>query len=270
MSKDNWDAIFKDARLKDVALDQNQKVVRNILLKAVVQERSYKKRVLRVAVLMGGAAFLALVTVGILMPKDTGTRPVANNLGAMWCTCNDDGGSTVWPPVSTANQNNFVKSAPGYGERGYAIRFKGEAGKEDQIGTVGVSALLGPHCKGHTCDGVNIKNYDRLRFKIKGNLFGSELVLSIAKGDRGVPLNVSACIAPDSPGGYEVDLTKYVEPKWNTVTLNLHSDFNAPAGSEENHFTLDDVLSNARLVKWYVRNGRGTQVDVWIDEFEFL
>jgi hypothetical protein len=299
MSKNSIENMLKNAGLSDIKTEHNNKAIKNILTLAVMQKRPKQKNIIKTVFAVGFSLGFIIGTAGILAIKSsntaiqqttnsisiaavdihdvnmhTGPDQIADDLGTLWCTCSDtkeNGISDVWPPPSTLVQNNFIKSSPGYGEKGYAIRFKGRAGKKDKTGTIGVSALLGPPCRGPDCTGVNIKSYKKIRFKIKGNLTGGKLVLLIARGDSSVPPQVSACITPSTPIAVEANLTNYVGPKWRTVTLNLRNDFNMKANGDRTKETNpDNVLANARLVKWYVRDGRGDKVDIWIDELEFL
>lgn len=278
MSLDKIEHELRHAQLPDVEMKKNREVLRNALKTATQsqQKKAKKQRVVRAIFSLGLTVGFSLGIACVWMLQ--GSRPthrVATNLGTMWCTYSDassGGDSSVWPPESTEGQNNFVKSAPGYGEKGYAIRFKGKTGEQQQKGFIGVSTLLGPPS---TTSGINIQQFKKIRFKMKGNVSGGELVLLISNMETDeIAEEKNDSSMQKYPVAFEAPITGFVTDAWQTVTLDLRSDFNFSShfqkSSKNEALGVEDVLADAKNVKWHVRNGKGATVDVWIDELEFF
>lgn len=267
------------AKVGTINISKNRESLRNALHQTTVTGKAQKrrKRIVRTIFSMGVTLGFVLGIGSVWMlqsnPEKKPDVKVATNLGTLWCTYSDNyngGNSVVWPPESTSEQNNFVKSAPGYGNRGYAVRFRGKAGERSQEGFIGVSTVLGPPCPSSVCSGVNIQKYQKVRFKMKGKVSGGELVLLISNAEttagEGTPLRVE----PHAGEVYEALLTKFVSSDWQTVTLDLRSDFTMAGNGTHDSARVEDVLADARNIKWHVRNAKGANVDVWIDDLEFF
>ncbi|MBN2716674.1 MAG: hypothetical protein JXX14_12540 [Deltaproteobacteria bacterium] len=269
---------LKAARLTDIRMDKNRTSTRRALQSATEYScvQAKKKRVVRVIFSMGVTFgfVLGIVCVWMLQPAPQPTVvKVATNLGSIWCTYSDNatgGSSVVWPPESTEGQNNFVKSAPGYGDKGYAVRFKGKAGERSREGFIGVSTRLGPPCQFTGCNGVNIQKFNKIRFKMKGAVSSGELVLLISNDDAAVNSETEAVSMLASADVYEAQITEFVSDEWRTVTLDLRSDFAFVKDDAGGAQKADDILADAKNLKWHVRNAKGADVDVWIDELEFF
>ena len=268
---------FQAARLTDIDLARNRASIRRALQTAT--ENSHRKRkkkqvfraVFSMGVTLGFVLGIAVVWMLQEPPKPTVVK-VATNLGTVWCTYSDNsagGNSVVWPPESTDGQNNFVKSAPGYGDKGYAVRFKGKAGEHSKEGFIGVSTRLGPPCDSNNCNGVNIQEYKKIRFKMKGAVSDGELVLMISNSDPGIDSNNDVVSVTTSDDFYEAEITDFVSDEWRTVTLDLRSDFEFTNGVADGRKKVEDILADAKNLKWHVKNAKGADVDVWIDELEF-
>jgi hypothetical protein len=278
MNEDHLERMLKNARLPNMEMNGNRRALRAVLARAVsasaaneqrTGRRSFLKPFFAVGVIIGsilGAVFVLLI-------KDAdASRRVADNLGSIWCTYTDnrgDGGAVIWPPSSPSGQNNFVKSAPGYGGKGYAVRFKGKIDGTDSLGFIGVSTFLGPQCFDGRCSGVDIRKYEKIRFKMKGRISGGDLLLLISSRDQEADSD-RAATSCESSYDYESKITEFLTDDWHTVTLDLRADFSrasAPATAAVRR--IEDVLSDTRQVKWHVRGEGNASVDVWIDNLEF-
>ncbi|MBN2527120.1 MAG: hypothetical protein JXR76_12055 [Deltaproteobacteria bacterium] len=267
------------ARLGEIELTKNRETLRLALETATetCTRRQKRKRVVR-AIFSMGVTLGFVLGIACVWMLQSHPRPavvqVATNLGRVWCTYSDastGGNSVVWPPESTEGQNNFVKSAPGYGDKGYAIRFKGTAGERSKEGFIGVSTLLGPPCPSSGCTGVNIQKFSKIRFKMKGAVSDGELVLLISDATVSDSETSTAATLPQSVDAYEAQITDFVTDDWQTVTLDLRNDFQfAKSNNTNKHRKVEAVLAAAKNIKWHVRNAKGADVDVWIDELEFF
>ncbi|MBN2344456.1 MAG: hypothetical protein JXX29_09500 [Deltaproteobacteria bacterium] len=278
MTRREIESELRKSALPEIELSKNNDAVRNALKYTVARTGAHvrKKRIVRtifsMGVTVGFALGIAMVWLLQSEPPQVVTPPpqvVATNLGTMWGTYSDNqsgGNSVVWPPESSDGQNNFVKSSPGYGEKGYAVRFKGKAGEQRRPGFIGVSAVLGPPGEVYKSGGVNIRRYEKIRFKMKGQMSGGELVLRISNVE---PDNESAATVFRKPDiAYEAQITDKMSEDWQTVTLDLRTDFSF-ASPNSAKVKVEDLLADARHLKWHVRDAAGATVDVWIDELEF-
>lgn len=276
MTKEQIEYELQAARPAQIELNASKTAIRNVLRAATVQQSRAEQRRRRMQVIfsMGATVGFVLGIGCVWMLRSSTPAPqtvvkVATNLGTVWCTYSDnsDGGSSVvWPPESTDGQNNFVKSSPGYGDKGYAIRFKGKAGANSKKGFMGVSTILGPPCNTEGCSGVDIQKYRKVRFKMKGAVSDGELVLLISNGAGDA---VDTIAIGSRPNAYEAQITQFVSDKWQTVTLDLRNDFQF-ANTTDHRQNADEILADAKNLKWHVRDARGADVDVWIDELEFF
>jgi hypothetical protein len=267
------------AKVGTIDISKNRESLRNALHHTAVTGKAQKKRqrivrtIFSMGVTLGFVLGIGCVWMLQSAPEKKPDVKVATNLGTLWCTYSDnyDGGtSVVWPPESTSEHNNFVKSAPGYGNRGYAVRFRGKAGERSQEGFIGVSTVLGPPCPSSVCSGVNIQKYRKVRFKMKGKVSGGELVLLISNAETTSGERTPLRVEPHAGEVYEALLTKFVSSDWQTVTLDLRSDFTMAGNGTHGSARVEDVLADARNIKWHVRNAKGANVDVWIDDLEFF
>jgi hypothetical protein len=271
MNRDNLEIELKKAGLLPTDLQRSRTAVRGALLDFVARDRKRKPSVLKFLFLVGLTTGFVLGVMFMVALRSSENARIADDLGTVWCTYIDttDDDAAIWPPHSTDHANNFVKSAPGYGDVGYAIRFKGQVGRHDQNGYMGVAAFLGRPCMGGDCGGVDIHRFKKIRFKMKGRLSGGELVLLISNRKSREKASVFS-VNGGSELAYEAKITDLVAEEWRIVTLDLRQDFSRPKKSAgEKLPDIEEVLADARQVKWHVRNGKRAVADVWIDELEF-
>lgn len=271
MNADRLEERLRAARLSNVEMKRNHAAVKAALARSADKKPANGRRFLIKALSAAGpACALGLGIVLVLLSKEAKTQNAADDLGNVWCTYIDggeDGNAVIWPPSSTQGRNNFVKSAPGYGGKGYAVRFKGKVDRRSRAEFMGVTAFLGPRCAGERCGGVNIQKYKKIRFNMKGKLKGGELVLLICNSENE---QKNAGTKADCATAYEAKLTDFVFADWRTVTLDLRGDFTRPEKADSKSLpSIEEVLADAGQVKWHVRRGKEALTDVWIDNLEF-
>ena len=271
MTEDHLEKTLKQARPTDVRLDGNREAIRALLRRTTERKQRNGHPALRPFFAVGVTVGAVLGAVFVLTVRDAdASREVTSDLGGAWRTYTDnreDGHTVIWPPSSEGGRNNFVKSAPGYGGTGYAVRFKGSIDGGTGPGFIGVSTFLGPQCADETCAGVDLRGYQKIRFKMRGFVQGGPLLLVVSGPD-----SKTAAVEnePGSPREYETDITRFVSDTWHTVTLDLRDDFaSAAEGAADARSNMDSVLSDTRQVKWHVRGAEKASVDVWIDNLEF-
>ena len=271
MNRDNLEKELRNAGLLQIDLHGNRTAIRGALASSIVQDRKRHPSVFKYLFPVGLTAGFGLGVMFMLSLRPTENVAVADDLGTLWCTYVDttDHDAVIWPPYSTDRANNFQKSAPGYGDSGYAIRFKGEVGRHEKKGYMGVAAFLGAPCLSGDCDGADIQKFRKIRFKMKGRLSGGELVLLISDSKRREK-GSGVFVADEAGPAYEAKITDLISNDWRTVTLDLRDDFSPPSKVAGDALPdIEEVLADARQVKWHVRNGKRAVADVWIDELEF-
>jgi hypothetical protein len=254
-----------------VRLDQNMKLVRNALIEKAVGRPRARFFFLFVPALIGSVAVAA--TTILLSVEDNNSTRIVNNLGGIWGTYTDliDGGnSEVWPPASTACENKFQKSAPGYGNRGYAVRIYGTIGKNKPWGFLGANTYLSDHAVCPMCLGRDISCFKGIRFKMKGSIENGRLYCIIPfEGDSANRVE-GRCLSRTGNDDYQADITGYIRADWQTVNVQFRKKFKQPEWTEKRHrFVIDSVLKDANQIKWRFSGARGAKIDFWIDDIEF-
>ena len=257
MRGDSIERMLENARLPEIPMDAHRQVLRGLVTREI-EKRSRRRRLsFRPIFAVGVSVGTVIGALFVLLIQDAHARvEAADTLGSTWGTYTDGraDGVAIWPPSSSAGSNAFVKSAPGYGDTGYAVRFTGTIAGEGSPGYLGVGTFLGPQCAFGQCGGVDIRKFDKIRFMMKGHVRGGALVLKMQGGEslgRG--------------GDCEADITEFVSTQWRTVTLDLREDFAGACGTGD----ADGLLSDVRQVKWHVRGEGTAAVDVWIDNLSF-
>jgi hypothetical protein len=217
---------------------------------------------------------VAVAAVGVYMRVDYNNNDgKVNDLGGVWCTYDDHyqgGTSTVWPPASTTGENSFVKSSPGSEGKGYAIRITGTAGTKLGYDFIGVNTFLSPRSTCPECIGINLSKFSGIRFKIKGSVEAGQVIFVFPHEAHVADKSRGLCRSLTSYNDYEADITKYITPSWKDVRLDFRKDLRQPSWTKVNErVNIEDVLSDANIIKWTYRGGRGHRVDIWIDKLEF-
>ena len=149
---------MESAGRADISMPKNKAALKTALIEKAAKKPALALRLIPVYVFM-----LAAAAVSLYMRVDySNEQGSVNDLGGIWCTYDDhhEGGtSTVWPPASTKGENNFVKSAPGSGGKGYAIRITGVAGTKLGWDFIGVNTFLSPHSTCPECAGIDLTRF---------------------------------------------------------------------------------------------------------------
>lgn len=218
-------------------------------------------------------ALSAGIMAAFFLKIETGDSPgLSNNLGGVWCTYSDtgDGGySQVWPPASTKQENNFTKSSPGYGDKGYAVRITGTTGAKLGWDYIGVLTFLSPQASCPSCEGVDISAYRGIRFMIKGSAGSGRLYFVLPYESREYDRGRNTCQTLTKYADYETDITSKIGKNWSKVEIDFRRDLKQPSWSGSGDIVdIEKVLKDARLIKWHYK-GSSAAADIWIDEMEF-
>ena len=266
MREDSMERMLENARLPEIPTAVHRRALRDLVAREAEKRSRARSPLFGPIFTIGVSVGSVLGALFVLLMQDAHARvEAADTLGSTWCTYTDGraDGVAIWPPSSSAGNNNFVKSAPGYGGTGYAVRFTGTITGAGSPGYLGVGTFLGPQCVDGQCSGVDIRKFEKIRFMMKGSIRGGALVLKMQGGEGDAD---GRDVSPrNKVGDCEADITKFVTDRWRTVTLDLRDDFEGACGTEN----ADSLLSDIRQVKWHVRGERAAAVDVWIDNLSF-
>jgi hypothetical protein len=259
---------MENAGMRGISMPRNKEA-----LKAALIEKAAKKTSLALRLVPVYVFILAAAAVSVYMKVESGSiQGSVNDLGGIWCTYDDHyqgGTSVVWPPASTKGENSFVKSAPGSGGKGYAIRITGTAGSKLGWDYIGVNTFLSPHSTCPDCAGIDLTRFTGVKFKIKGSVEGGTVKFVLPHEARAVDQSRGICKTLTSYADYEADITKSISGKWMDVKINFRKDLKQPDWVKaDDRVDIEKVLSDANIVKWHCA-GAGHKVDVWIDKLEF-
>ncbi|MEI7542224.1 MAG: hypothetical protein WCJ94_03105 [bacterium] len=260
-------------KLEGFELTKNKDFLKQLLLKKITEKKS--KVSFNIKFLPVFAALLAIAAVGMYMKIDyNNSNTKCNSLGGIWCTYDDHrygGNSKVWPPASTSCENLFVKSEPGYGGRGYAVRITGTAGTKLGSAYIGVNAFLSEHSACPRCDGIDLRRFRGIEFKIKGSVELGRVMFIIPHEGSALDKKLFTCKSLTDYEDFESDITKDIGTKWKIVRLVFTKDFKQPNWTKPEHkVSMDEVLANANLLKWQYVDGKGHFVDIWIDDLQLF
>src|SRR5665811_1338664 len=151
-------------KVKEIELPKNKEFLRSIfMVKAAQNAKKAAWPFFYVKFIPVFVAVIAIAAVGLYMKVDyNNSNTQRNELGGIWSTYDDHatgGTSSVWPPASTSCENLFVKSAPGYGDRGYAVRITGTAGTSTGSDYIGVNTFLSEYSSCPHCNGIDIRKF---------------------------------------------------------------------------------------------------------------
>jgi hypothetical protein len=207
------------------------------------------------------------------MVEDSNLPGSSNNLGGVWCTFTDSsngGTSTVWPPVSSSCENHFVKSAPGYGDKGYAVRIKGTAGTTSDA-FLGVNTYLSDKSACPRCIGIDLRIYKGIQFKMKGTIGQGRLFFVLPHESNEASQDRSSCMTLTGNNDYQADITGLVKNNWMNVKLIFRKDFRRTVAiSPLQKIDIKTVLADEKLIKWKWYGEKNQKLDLWIDEVELF
>lgn len=258
---------LESAGRMDISMPANKSAMKTVLIEKAAKKSGFLMRLIPIA------AYVLAAAVSVYMTVESGSiRGSVNDLGGIWCTYDDHyqgGTSSVWPPASTADENNFVKSSPGSGGKGYAIRITGTVGAKLGWDYIGVNTFLSPHSTCPECVGIDLTRFTGVKFKIKGNVEAGTAKFIMPHEARAADKTRGICKTLTGYADYETDITKHISPNWRDVKINFRKDLKQPAWAKPgDKVDIETVLSDANIVKWHF-SGAGRRVDVWIDKLEF-
>lgn len=265
--------ILKESALQDTELPQSKEALKNVF---VSLNRSCRHKgfsgIWKLAAFASGSLFIAAVFI-VLVIEDNNQAGPTNNLGGVWSTFTDSshgGSSKVWPPASNSCENLFVKSSPGFGDKGYAVRIKGTAGDNDSA-FLGVSTFLSERASCPRCIGIDLRRYKGIRFKIKGESGRGNLLFVLPHQSREALSDRSSCISLTGYHDYQTDITGLLNEKWTDVKLVFRRDFRQPSGTPDScKVNVEAVLEDENLIQWLWKGEKNQTIDLWIDNVELF
>lgn len=272
MDNDELAALIRDSAIPDTQLPENRDILRNVLfnLHTCRQKRFFLRSWIVPAILLG--CFCVTTALYMIVEDNNQSGPV-NNLGGVWCTFTDStrgGTSKVWPAVSTSCENLFVKSAPGYGGKGYAVRIKGTAGTGDSA-FLGVNSYLSEKASCPRCIGIDLRKYRGISFKMKGSAGAGRLLFILPHESNRASADNTSCMTLTGYNDYQADITAKVRDEWTTVKLVFRKDFQRPiAAAPSENVDIESVLEDEKLIKWKWGGKNNQKVDLWIDDVELF
>lgn len=261
---------LKNAGQQEFLIDRNKAMIKYALIEELEKGRdSFMKYIFVFTFILMTAA------VSIFMGVDYNTRQGhINELGGIWCTYDDHyygGNSIVWPPASRKGENNFIKSAPGFNEKGYAVRITGCAGTKSKKNFIGVNTFLSSRSTCPECIGINLTRFKGIKFKIKGKIEAGEVKFIIPHEARAVDGARGICKNLTGYGDYETDITKHISSEWKEAKIYFKRDLKQPSWvTADKRIDIEKVLSDAKLIKWQYSGENGSKIDLWIDDIEFF
>ncbi len=270
MENEELERLLRDSAFCGSILSGNKESLKNILMNL---KRPYqRKRNIRVWKFASAFSVCLFIAAAFFLVVEDNNQPgPANNLGGIWSTYSDsaDGGkSIVWPPVSTSCQNLFVKSAPGYGGKGYAVRITGKTGGTADA-FLGVYTYLSQRASCPQCIGIDIRPYKGIRFKMKGKAGSGKLFFILPHESRTPSPDRNSCMTLTGYNDYQTDITGLIKDDWTDVKLVFRKDFSQPSSTlPDQKVDVETVLEDQNLIKWKWAGGNDQDIDLWIDEIE--
>jgi len=267
---ENNEKQLKSLKEQNISLDKNKEFLKKALLAYRPEKEKGKAGLMLSFIFMAAVAATAV----IMNVDDNQTDSKTNNLGGIWCTYNDknDGGNSyVWPPAPepASCENLFIKSSPGFGNKGYAVRITATAGTKLGYDFVGVQTFLGEYATCPRCSGIDIRRFKGVKFKIKGKMPWGKITFSIPHEGSAPDKSGKKCETLTSYADYEANISKYISSDWTEVKLNFRKDFKQPHWAKDaDRVDIEAVLADANMLKWQWTEGKGTELDLWIDDLE--
>jgi len=265
--------LFSDASLSTMDLPRNKEAIKNMVLHLGYRKSTPGRR----QAMYGKIAFfitgcISLAAIGLFLNIEDNEIPgYTNALGGIWSTYSDSlsgGTSTVWPPVSSMCQNNFIKSTPGYGNKGYAVQIKGVAGTSDSS-FLGVKTFLSERAACPRCVGIDVSMYKGIRFKMKGRAGSGTLHFMLPHLSKLPSADMASCQSITNSHDYQTPLTGKITQDWTEVKLAFKRDFSQPDKTPvESRVNIRDVLENASCIQWHWIGIPGQSIELWIDDVE--
>jgi hypothetical protein len=269
MENKGLEKLLRGSAIPRAVLPQGKEALKNALMNLNRPYRRWQKvKLWSISGILLGCFCIAAAF--FLVVEDNDQPGPTNNLGGIWSTFTDSaqgGNSTVWPPTSTSCQNLFVKSAPGYGGKGYAVRIKGTTGIAEGA-FLGVNTYLSQNASCPHCMGIDLRMYKGIRFKMKGTIERGKLFFVLPHESRTPTPDRSSCMTLTGYNDYQADITDLVKDNWTDVKLVFGKDFSRPVPSSQK-LNIETVLEDENLIKWKWNGEKNQKIDLWIDDVEF-
>jgi len=189
--------------------------------------------------------------------------------GGWWYTYNDNntgGNSYVTPPV-----NGFKMGSPGYGDRGFAAHMKGTAGDKLGWDYIGIGVNLTDKCGCPEAVPVDISQYSKVRFRMKGTLSGGRLTMLLPYTENRCDKGANSPATLTEWADYEAPLTAILKPDWILVELDLRKAFHQPRWAKSSTvISIEVVLRNLKNINFHFSSPDGDSIDLWLDDIEFI
>ncbi len=264
---------LESARLKQLPMAAAKAHVKSVLLNtAVNMERRAAPSAFRYAGVLAAVFAASVATYYVIDNMEEGRQ--FNKSGGVWSTYADSqegGNSVIWPAPSSASQNQFVMSAPGFGEAGYAVRVTGRTGNKFDLNYnyLGVVNRFSNDTSCPKCAGVNIKKYKGIMFKVRGAVPSGSLYFILPYESNECISERLTCKSLTGYADYEKDITAEVAGSWTTVAIDFRKDLHQPYWTPPGvSVPVEKVLESVHLFKWQYKNGKGDLMDLWIDDVQ--
>lgn len=269
--------ILRDAKIDDLKMDKNKENLRNILMNIAARKMKSEATfqiplVFRYITAVAGFFVLFFLTYFVIDNMDDGDK--FNRNGGIWSTYTDrhqGGDSVVWPIEHGYGRDEFIMSSPGFGDKGWAVRVTGRTGYKlgFNYNYLGVVVRFNSRSYCPECKGTNIRKYNGIRFKIKGNLQQGQLFFILPYESEECISERLTCNSLTDYADYEKDITGYVTDKWEMVMIDFRKDLSQPYWVKKDKVVdIEKVLETVHLFKWQYKNGNGNIMDIWIDDVE--
>lgn len=268
---------LREAKISGLKLDKNKRKLKNILMNITGRKQqtvmSFQMPVVfRYITAIAGFFVLAFVTYFVIDNMDDGDK--FNRNGGIWSTYTDrheGGNSVVWPNEHGYGNDEFIMSAPGFGNKGWAVRVTGRTGYKlgYNYNYLGVVVRFNSKSYCPECKGTNIRKYNGIRFKIKGNLQQGRLFFILPYESENCISERLTCDSLTEYADYEKDITDYIIDDWKTVMIDFRKDLSQPFWVKKDKIVdIEKVLETVHLFKWQYKNGNGEIMEIWIDDVE--
>jgi hypothetical protein len=135
---------------------------------------------------------------------------------------------------------------------------------------VGMGVSLTGACQCPGAKPVDLRDYAKLQFKMKGSLSGGRLIVSLPFTENRCESGANSPPSLTEWADYEVALTKKLKSDWTTVTLDLRNDFRQPKWAKQNDIVpIEKVLENLKNLNFQFSSPDGDSVEIWLDDVVF-
>ncbi|MFP4465714.1 MAG: hypothetical protein ACLFP1_01535 [Candidatus Goldiibacteriota bacterium] len=263
------------AKLPAFPLEKNTMAAKKRFLAEAEKAGGQKRRpVLRL--LAAAALITAFATTTFYMVDNMNDGSRLNRDGGIWSTYSDyyrGGDSVVWPPEKETSAGGFVMSAPGFDEKGWAVRVTGTIGTKlnENYNYLGAVMRLKASSACPRCEGTDISGYKGVRFMMKGSLDGGVLQFVLPYESDECAQEGNTCRSMTNYADYSRDITEFAGDEWVQVVINFRQGLKQPSWAGRKYsYDIEEVLDKMHLFKWQYTGKPGSKADFWIDDVELF